>query len=84
MWPEHKSTYHMSASGSHPFEKNRQKTIHPETKESTTSKVPRSHTSENRFICITVILSLMPALGNYRRKSKKDQLKDGNFPKIND
>jgi len=51
-WPEHTSTYHMPASGSHPFKKNRQKTIPPETKESTTSKVPRSHTSGNCLMYI--------------------------------
>jgi hypothetical protein len=74
----------MPASGSQPFKKNRQKTIPPETKESTTSKMPRSHTLENSLIYITVILSLIPALGNNRRKSKKEQLKEGIFPKIND
>lgn len=81
---KHTSTYHMPASGSQPFKKNRQKTIPPETKESTTSKIPRSHTLENSLIYITVILSLIPALGNNRRKSKKEQLKEGIFPKIND
>ena len=83
-WPAHTSTYRMSVSGSHSFKKNRQKTIPPEPKESTNSKIPRSHTSENCFLLFTVILSCIPALGNNRRKSKKEQLKASIFPKIRD